>query len=398
MHDTLIDNHLSLLAEQTKETTNWSEPLEYYLGDDADVEKAKKLLESGSVQSVIDNLVHIAKDMHDLYYPSEQANQERRDEYIGRILEQGAAFGRWFYFSWSKEFIHYPDKDNHRALRTSRNRMLITAEEQSRLYDSTIAVFGLSVGSNVVERLVASGIGGRLIIGDMDIIEPSNLNRINSPFMDVGLSKVDATAKKISEIDPYIEQIHLSNGVDAQNIHEVIATYRPDILIDEIDDLSVKAILRQVAMQNGIPLIMATDVGDKSIVDIERYDLGGAKPFNGTMNQEDFRAMIKGEISARKRGQMLLKIIGLRNLSPRLIDSAMRIDRELSGLPQLGTTAAMGGALTTVATREILLGRKMASGRYICSPKSILNLDSQETSITAARTLISFIKSRDHSK
>lgn len=44
-------------------------------------------------------------------------------------------------------------------LRTFRNRNLITVGEQSVLSEARVAVLGLSVGSNVVDQFVQTGIG-----------------------------------------------------------------------------------------------------------------------------------------------------------------------------------------------------------------------------------------------
>jgi tRNA A37 threonylcarbamoyladenosine dehydratase len=87
-------------------------------------------------------------------------------------------------------------------VRTSRNRNLINEEEQSRLYNASVLIAGMSVGSNVVEALVSQGIGGKFILADMDIVEPSNLNRIRSPLHHVGLHKVDAISRKVWESIP----------------------------------------------------------------------------------------------------------------------------------------------------------------------------------------------------
>lgn len=52
--------------------------------------------------------------------------------------------------------------------------------------------------------------------------------------------------------------------------------------------------------------------------------------------------------------------------SARLIDSALRIDTNLAGLPQLGGTAATGGSLLAVAARELLLAAACVD--IVCPP------------------------------
>ena len=76
---------------------------------------------------------------------------------------------------------------------------------------------------------------------------------------------------------------------------------------------------------------------------------------------------------------MQAKLVGLKNASTRLLQSMLDIDTGLAGMPQLGTTATMGGALGAVVAREILLDKKLESGRYVFSAKKTLNLQASGT-------------------
>lgn len=370
----------------------WSEPPIFKLNSPQSEQMLEDLFSKKLIARVVDNIDSIADDLFELKNPADKDNEESRRTHNQEVYSQGLSFGSWVYFPWSHYLVRYPDKDDLRALRTSRNRALITSAEQEKLYESTIAVFGLSVGSNIVERLVSSGIGGKLIIGDMDVIQPSNLNRINTSFQNVGSKKVHDLAKKISEIDPYIEQVHLLNGVSQAELDSVVSNNLPSIIIDEIDDLPMKVRLRRYAKEKKIPLIMATDVGDKALIDVERYDLDqlGTKAFNGKIKQESLNKLLRGEITKAEKSKLLLKIVGLRNTTPRLVQSAMQQGSELSGLPQLGTTAAHGGVLVAIAIREIVLGRDLNSGRFIGSPKKILELDSPTPLKEGIKTLGKF--------
>ena len=43
-----------------------------------------------------------------------------------------------------------------------------------------------------------------------------------------------------------------------------------------------------VAIELKVPLIAATDLGDKTMVDVERYDLGGVEPFLENSSAKQF--------------------------------------------------------------------------------------------------------------
>lgn len=43
-------------------------------------------------------------------------------------------------------------------------------------------------------------------------------------------------------------------------------------MIDELDNIAVKYLIREKAKAYKVPVLMATDNGDNAVVDIERYD------------------------------------------------------------------------------------------------------------------------------
>ena len=303
-----------LRASRARPPRPWSPPVSFDLSDPDDEQRLASTFEAGAVNSAVDPIEDLANGLFELHHPDQRDDFQLRSKFAADIREQGQAFGRWWLFEWSGQLVRFPDRDDLRALRTFRNRDLITAEEQRRLYSSTIAVFGLSVGSSAVERLIASGIGGTLILADKDIVDPSNLNRINATFADVGEHKVDFIAKRISTIDPYIEQVHLLSGVDVPGLERVIGQHSPDILIDEMDDLVMEAHVRLAARRHGIPVLSASDVGDRTVIDVERHDRG-ARPFHGAFGGQ-LDALLDGGLTGPQQRQLLMRMVGVRNVSP----------------------------------------------------------------------------------
>jgi tRNA A37 threonylcarbamoyladenosine dehydratase len=370
----------------------WSKPEEFDLRDKTDRTILARRFEAGSIDTVKDGLDLIAENLYGVEHPNELNNEASRRSYVDEVVNQSLNYCRWFYFPWTKELIRYPEIDNHRRLRTARNQNLITQAEQQRLYSATLAIFGLSVGSHVVENLVLSGIGGKLILADPDAIEPHNLNRLNADLADVGVLKVDHIAKKISKIDPYIEQVIIKEAVDMDSLSEITESHRPNIMFDEVDNLSAKALIRLEAKKSKIATVMATDLGDRSLIDIERHDLKDTKPFNGRIKKTEVDALATGETAEQLAKAALAKIIGMRNVTPRILDSFMEQGRSLTGIPQLGSTAAIGGALAAVAAREIILERKLDSGRYVFSFKETLGLRSPTPLLMGIKTFWDFVK------
>lgn len=360
------DDGLDILLEaHTRPPITWQPPVPFDLSDRSDRRELKSLLALGQITSVIDRIDHIAADLYELQNPDKMDDVQGRQAFVESIKAQGAEYGTWFYFPWADEVERFPDKDEHRALHTSRDRNLITAEEhRDTLYQATVVVQGLSVGSNVLENLATAGVGGKLVTGDPDIITPSNLNRIRSPFSSVGNGKVDDGATKVSRIDPYIEQVHFREGATRENLQDLL-DLRPDLIFDEIDNLPMKAVLRQFAREHGIPLVMATDVGKTALVDVERYDLPGTEPFHGRLDDDEFSRLARGDITPQERVALMFKIIGREHIDERTMASFMQVGQTLPGLPQLGTTAAKGGAKAVELARDIIIGQPVPSGRTV---------------------------------
>jgi len=340
---------------------------------------------------VIDQASVIADDLFELHHPGRVDDIAARESFRASILEEGTSFGTWVYYPWSGNLVRFADAGDHYDLRTFRNRNLVTKEEQLTLRGKKGAAFGMSVGSNEVDAAVQLGIGNEYLLFDYDRLAPTNLNRIRATMAQVGLYKTTVEGQKIAELDPYISQQHYTEGYTDET-DDILRRERPDFIIEAIDDVAAKARLRCVAEELRVPLVMAGDVGDVSTIDIERHDIESVKPFNGKLTDDDYQALI--EVTIEDKDGALMKIVGKKNLTTRLIDSAMLRGIEIGGLPQLGTTATAGGALAGVAIRDILLGRKTPSGSHAVNLRKAVGASSPTTLAETIQTLNRFIRYR----
>ena len=328
----------------------------------------KSFIKDNKIQFVNNDLSLAINELYDISFP-DQKDQKYKTHWKHFIKRyEGNDYGNWVYYPWLSRIVHFPEKDDLRRLRTSRNRNLITEDEQRKLYQSTALVAGLSVGSNVVEALVSQGISGKMILADMDILEPSNLNRIRSPYWHVGTHKVDAIRMKIAEIDPYVEVVGLREGIDESSLNQVINEHNPDILIDEMDSLAEKIKLREIAKDKKIPVVGAADNGYNTLLDIERYDVD-AQLFNGSIPADILDQLVNGNFNREELGLIIGKyFVGANNISLRMYKSLAEVGRTLPSWPQLGGTAALAGTIVAYAVMQIILGSKIKSGRFIIGP------------------------------
>lgn len=357
---------------EARSQAEWTEPKVYKIDNEAEVQE---FVRYADIKHVIDPIDHIADDMFELRNPSAMDNDAARAVFVQEVVAEGPSYGGWVHYPWMNAFVHIASPEDHYDMRTYRNRNLITKDQQTALHFTRIAAFGLSVGSNVVDRTIQSGIGSEYLLFDYDRLSPANLNRIQASVAEVGLLKTTIAGRKMAELDPYVQQQHHITGYD-RNTDDILRANRPDIIIEEVDNLEVKARLRHIAKELKVPLVMAGDVGDKSTLDIERHDTEEVAPFNGKLTAEQAEMLRTGAFTSLPSEQKLPILIqmlgGMENISPELYASEQLKGIELAGTPQLGTTAAVGGALTSVAIRDIFLGRDVKSSANVVDATEIV--------------------------
>ncbi|MGW5525025.1 diguanylate cyclase [Gordonia sp. NPDC003950] len=278
---------------------------------------------------------------------------------------------RYVVFPWRRRVVRMPDSATFYRLKTARNRFLVTSAEQRRWGETIIAVAGLSVGSSAVTACSLTGVR-HFRLADPDTLATTNLNRMSGSVCDVGTAKLDLTARRLLEADPYTVIESFADGYSPTTADRFLATSPSGprtIVIEEIDDVAAKIDMRRRARALRIPVISATDMGDNVILDIERYDLDPTYPiFHGRV--ENFTAGDATDPAQRLR--MATSIVG-DVLTPRMAFSASQIGRGVASWPQLGSTGAMAGAFAAAAARNIVSGHLVESGRHVIDVEQILN-------------------------
>jgi hypothetical protein len=109
---------------------------------------------------------------------------------------------------------------------------------------------------------------------------------------------------------------------------------------------------------------MMTNLGDRLLVDVERYDLESDLPyFNGRVPEvEDLDSAVG--VSKDEENALAVRIVGPENVPTRVLGSLPEIGRTLVGRPQVASTVQVGGGVAALVAREILTGDRLRSGRY----------------------------------
>lgn len=333
------------------------------------------------------------KELYEVKYP-ERKDHFVREEFEKFLRDNGTdidTYGNLVYYEWRNLLMRIPVQDDLRLLRTARNQLLITPEEQNKLFSKTVLIAGMSVGSNVVEQLVHGGIGGSYILADMDTLEITNLNRIKVGLPDVTLPKALSSARRALEMDPYLNIVILPYGINADSLNKACSLASIDVFVDEVDDISAKVLLRQKAQELKIPLLMATDNSDGALIDIERYDSNAAQiMFNDRIPEAILQKMVNGDLSREESGAAIgTYFVGLDVVDNRLLASLLEVRKSIPSWPQLGTAASMSGILVAFATKQILLGEVLALDRYVaCYDKDMTDGQNSEEYKSARDDLI----------
>ncbi len=294
--------------------------------------------------------------------------------------------GRWVYFPWLCTIAHILEEEAFYIVRTARNRNLINRSEQNSFYNATIGIVGLSVGNSVALAIALQGGVKHMRIADHDQLALSNLNRIRSGVESLGLKKTEITARQIYLLNPYAIIETFPNGLTKKDIPKFFGKSKKlDLVIDEVDNLGIKLLIREEARRHKIPVVMGADSGDATVVDVERYDRATPIAFFhgriGNCTYEELTALDKFGI-----GKTITMHIGPENIPLRMQESLLEMGKTIVSWPQLGGAALLTGCAVAYCVRKILNGQEVEGNRAVLSLDEKL-IPSYTTPVAKAKRL-----------
>jgi molybdopterin/thiamine biosynthesis adenylyltransferase len=375
------------LAELSKKPSRASVPSIFNLSSESDQSALMKILETRTALQVIDTFDDQVRELFAIKKPPAvfgASFESALDDFRKRRTQVGEAWiqGRWVYFPWIESLVHLLADEEYQLVRTSRNRELISEDEQRAFYESTVGIAGLSVGNSVALTLVLSGGAKHLKLADFDSLDLSNLNRIRAGVADLGLSKVEITARQIYLLNPYAEVETFSDGLTKESIQDFFIGL--DIIVDELDSLPIKYLVREEARKHKIPVVMAADCDESGIIDIERYDRDPQiEFFHGRLGGVQYEHL--ANLDKRSIGKRIAQLVGLENHNERMLQSLQGLGSTLVSWPQLGSTATLNSAALTYCIRKILTQQDLISDRAVISFDALLDPTYQDVTRRASR-------------
>lgn len=346
-----------------------SKPVIFDLARSEDRVRFEALLAEGALKQLSDDYEEEQRELFGIRNPSRvyaPGFEEAFQEYFRSLGAERplSEHGRWAYFPWRYLAAHILPEDEYVLVRTARNQNLITKEEQEKFYNARIGIGGLSVGSSVALAIALGGGGTRMKLADMDRLALSNTNRVLAGADRLGMLKVEMAARTIYEINPYAELELHPEGLSPENIEDFFDGL--DIMIDELDNLAVKYLIREQAQKHRIAVVMAADNGDNAVVDVERYDQDPQPAFfHGRMGDVSYE-MLKG-LDKFGIGKMITKHVGPENVTERMQQSLTQMGKTIVSWPQLGGAALVNGAAVAYCVRKIVNGQPLEADRALIS-------------------------------
>ena len=143
------------------------------------------------------------------------------------------------------------------------SRQIVLAEmgyyAQLKLKNSKACLVGVGgLGSPAAMQLAAMGVGHLRII-DRDVVELTNLHRQHLYGVDdVGLPKVEAAAKRLQNLNPYITIEPFPLSVNANNAEELVKGM--DVVVDGLDSMKARYAVNRACIKLGVPYVFGAAI------------------------------------------------------------------------------------------------------------------------------------------
>lgn len=144
--------------------------------------------------------------------------------------------------------------------RYSRNKSMITEDEQEKLRASKVCVLGCGgLGGNIIEMLARLGVGTITAV-DGDNFDESNLNRqILSNSDTIGLPKAEVAKSRISIVNSEVELISIVDFINQDNGVEILRGH--DIIVDALDSIEIRMQVVDMCKELDLPYVYGAIAG-----------------------------------------------------------------------------------------------------------------------------------------
>jgi molybdopterin/thiamine biosynthesis adenylyltransferase len=143
------------------------------------------------------------------------------------------------------------------------SRQVVMAEmgynAQVKLKNSKACLLGVGgLGSVASMQLAAMGVG-HLRLVDRDVVELTNLHRQHLYGVDdVGYPKVEAAAKRLNNLNPYITIETLPLSINENNAEKIVEGM--DVVVDGLDSMAARYAINRACNKLGVPYVFGAAI------------------------------------------------------------------------------------------------------------------------------------------
>ncbi len=273
----------------------------------------------------------------------------------------------------------------------------MTWREIREVFDNAVIGFaGASVGGNILEGWIREGRPKAVKVADLDWEEITNLNRLErgslrhlvqsrahksdpkNPFEVLRKNKAEISARENNLIDPYATWYVYADGLNADTIDQFLlgADGEPkiDILLEEIDNFTLKYELREKCREYGIPVMMLSDFGHMVQGQMQDFKHHKNLPLGYKTTDEEVKKRLDHASSTGERKDVfdfVRALCGDAFDSDEFGDWVKGVgEQPTSSLPQSGATAMASGGVGGKLIALYLLGHKLPE-RFVLDMKNL---------------------------
>ncbi len=275
-------------------------------------------------------------------------------------------------------YLVAPERWHRLALVTSNSKLLTDPagvlswqQIRERLESAVIGFAGVSVGGNILEGWLREARPRQVKLADLDWVELTNLNRgermslrhvvgsraerfdPRNAYDTPRIPKAEYIAYEEHLVDPYLRTFVYKDGLTRANIDRFLlgdGKHEPpiDILVEEMDDLELKILVRERCRHHGIDVLMMSDFGNQVHAQWNRFR---TEPDAKLGHQVD-DAVLLGALEAARKGERskVFEMVGAlcgddfaADQFKAWVDGSG--EQPTSSLPQSGATAMASGAI-----------------------------------------------------
>jgi hypothetical protein len=295
-------------------------------------------------------------------------------------------------------YLVAPERWHRLALVTSNSKLLTDPDGElswqqirDRLESAVVGFAGVSVGGNILEGWLREARPRHVKIADLDWVEPTNLNRgermslrhvvasraarfdLKNPYDTARVSKAEYIAYEQHLVDPYLRTWVYKEGLTRANIDRFLqgdGGEEPalDILVEEMDNLDLKMLVRERARAHRVDVLMMSDFGNQAHVLWNRFRTDPAAPMGHAVDD----AALSGALEIARRGERakVFEFIGALCGADFAADQFKAWvdgvgEQPTGSLPQSGATAMASGAIGGKELALRVLGHHLEGPRRV---------------------------------